>query len=138
MKKICRNLSICLGVVAILIFAISVGIVISKAKANKIVYAKTIKFCTTVGSFEMLLDNELVLDVGMVKISPAECSFKPVFSIKKSTEDEEISLVGNKYKFETVGKYTLYCKVATGSNYYASDSININVVSNPTDNTTKS
>ena len=92
MKKICRNLSICVGVVAILVLAVSIGLIIDKAKASKIVYAKTIRFNTTVGSFEMLIDNELVLDVGMVEISPRDCSFKPVFSIKKSTEDEEIAV----------------------------------------------
>jgi hypothetical protein len=135
MKKICRNLSVCLGVVAILILAISVILIINKEKSSKIVYAQTIRFCTSIGSFEMLIDNELILDETLVEITPSDCSFKPVFSIKKSTEDDEISIVGNKYKFETAGKYTLYCKVASGSDYYVKDSININVVSSPTQNT---
>ena len=134
MKKICRNLSVCLGVVAILILAISVILVFNKEKSSKIVYAQTIKFCTNIGSFEMLIDNELILGEELVEITPSDCSFKPVFSIKKSTEDDEISIVGNKYKFEMAGKYTLYCKVAKGDDY-VKDSININVVSNPAQNT---
>lgn len=135
MKRICRILSIGLGVLLIVILAVSISIIIKKSDKNKIIYAETIKFSTQIGSFEMLIDNELVLDVGSVKITPSNCSFQPTFTIKKSTEDDEITIVGNRYLFETAGKYTLYCKVKSGKNYDIKDSMTINVVSHITSNT---
>ncbi len=135
MKKICRNVSIGLGVVAMIILAVSIAIIVDRSDSDKIEYAQTIKFASMIGSFEMLIDNELVIDMDLVQITPSTCSFKPTFTLKKSTEDVETAIVGNRYSFETTGRYTLYCKIKSNKNYEIHDSININVVSNPTDDT---
>lgn len=135
MKKICRNLSIGLGVITIVILAVSISLIARRSKGSRIIYAETIRFSSTIGSFEMLIDNELIVDAGLVQITPSNCSFQPMFTIKKSTEDSEIAIVGNKHSFETAGSYTLYCKIQSNENYYITDSINIKVVSNPTKDT---
>jgi len=134
MKRICRNLSIALGVVLGAILVVILFRVFNKSN-NKTVYAESINFTTKVGSFNVIIDNALILNDNIVEITPTNCAFKPIFTIKLDGSDEETLINGNCYIFDTLGKHALIAKVQSGDNHYIKDSIYINVTNTPSENT---
>lgn len=133
MNKLCRNLSI--WIVAVLfVIGIICGIKIFAKQKEASIYATDISFSTTVGSFEMLVDNMLIIGDDAITITPSNCSFKPRLMLQKENAEDSI-IVNNKIRFETSGKYTLYCIVPRNNEYNVSDSITINVVNSITEDT---
>ena len=96
------------------------------------VYAESINFTTKVGSFNVIIDNVLILNDNIVEITPTNCAFKPIFTIKLNGADDETLINSNQYVFNTAGKHTLIAKVLSGENYYLRDSIYITVTNTPT------
>lgn len=134
MKVKCRILSMCVVVVLAIALISGIFITINKNK-DKDIYAKSLKFSGLIGGVEIYIENELIIDDNLVTVSPANCSFKPEFSIKKSGDDESVAVDKGKFLFETNGKYTLSCRVKSSKNYYLIRSISITVVDVPTDDT---
>ena len=133
MKKKCRILSVCVVVACVVISAIAVVKALNKDE-KYVVYAESVSFTTSVGGFEMCIDNQLLIDESIITISPSDCSFKPEFVIKcSSAEDKNIKM--GKYTFASKGNYILECKVKSGKDYYAKDTIKITVVDSPTTTT---
>ena len=134
MKRKCRNLSIAVVSVLFVVVFVCMVAIFNKPK-GAIIYADTINFTTTIGSFEMFIGNELVLNESLVQINPSNCSVKPKFTIRKSGEDEERDITTNRYLFSEAGKYILTSKVKVDKDHYISDNINITVVNIITEDT---
>ena len=127
MKIKCRILSVFVvaicGIVAIICLT-----VIKNKKDKEPVYAESINFVGIVGGVELYIYNELVIDENLVKVAPKNCTFKPEFQIKHSSDEEYVSINTGRYSFDKEGKYILSCKVPKNKSYYLKDSISITVV----------
>ncbi len=134
MKIKCRILSVFVVAICLVVIIASI-IVIKNKKDDKQVYAESINFVGLAGGAELYIDNDLLIDEGLIIISPSNCTVKPEFAIKKSGEDEYTSIDTGKYCFDKAGKHILVCKVLKNKNYYIQDRITINVVEMPTEST---
>ena len=134
MKNFCRILAICVASVVLVIAGILVVNALRQPK-GKILYATDVEFLTLSGGMEMLIDNDLVLDQSMVKISPQNCEFAPEFTVKKFGAIKESSVTDGKVVFTETGRYTISCKVKSSESNYVVDKITIKVVDEPNDST---
>lgn len=134
MKIKWRILSIC--AISILVMAIISGIAILNNRArNKDVYATSLNFAGLVNGAKIYLNNDLIVNKSLVKIFPYNCTFLPEFSIKKSGDEESLTITNERVVFDEATKYTLTCKIKSSKNYYLKRSIVITVVESPTEDT---
>ena len=134
MKIKCRILSVFV-ISVLLIGVVAVAVIVGKRNKDNTKYATSVNFTSIAGSVEMYIDNKLIIHENLVEVLPSNCTFKPEFTIKKSGTDDIIPVTADSYTFSSSGKYTLECKVKSGKNYYTKDSIIINVVDTPDEDT---
>jgi len=134
MSMKCRILSIVVIVVGALVACVGIGIVVNKNN-NKKVYATSVHFVGDIGGAEVYIENQIVINKQLVEIKPSNCSFSPVFTIKKQSTGVEEVVKQSRYTFNATGKYIVTCKIKAHKDYYIYDSFSINVVDTITDNT---
>ena len=134
MKEKYRILSIVGTVICIAILVVGIIFVANKSK-DKVVYATFVNFAGFSGGLEMCIDNELVISRDMVKILPESATAIPQFTIRRSGDSVEETIISNKYTFNSAGEYVLTCRVKSSKDYYRSDTMLIKVVNNPTTST---
>lgn len=132
MSKKCRILSICVSSVVLVILIVACAIIVNKNK-NKYIYARYVQFSTQAGQIELHIDSELLIHNDMVKITPSNCTYVPIFKIKKMGEDEEKVITSNKLTFQDTGNYTLYCYLKSSKTNFVKTSLVIKVVDVVTD-----
>ena len=139
MKFKTKILSITLIMVTTLVCVACYFCAINRDRATQPIYAESIHFTDGAGGFELLMDNELILDDSLLTISPSNCSFAPEYSISKYGDKSSTNIehTESRYKFNSVGKYIIKCKIKSGKyeSSYTSTTTTINVVAEPTNST---
>lgn len=135
MKIKCRILSV-IGILVVAgVSACFLKIAWKNSTSQIEVPATEIIFTSQVRSFDLYIEDKLVLNSESVKLLPEDCTQTPEFVVAKySSQSETTRIIGN-HKFEATGKYLITARVWVNSKFCLKDYLLVTVVDKPTENT---